>query len=124
MNTGEMDPIVVVAVIGFIQAVTLVLLSWLLARVGRVKKDAAETKEQIVNHHPKQPNYREQQDARHEETRKWFLTLFKKIGTVEKELHKRIDNVNETANELLTGFIENRERIESLEDTTSKGKKR
>lgn len=116
------DPIVIVAIIGFFQAITLAFLTWLLARVGRIKKDTAETKDQVVNHHPKSPNMRVENDRRHEETRRWFTAILKRMNTMERNVHNRVDGIAGTVDELLTGFLENRERIEDIEKTNG-GKK-
>lgn len=108
-----MNPMVWVAIIGAFQAITLAFLTWIFARVGSVKKAAIETKDQIVNHHPKSPNFRDENDKRHNETRGWFNLLLGKLNRMDKTL----DAQGETIDQLLTGFLENRERIEDIEDT-------
>lgn len=105
--------LIIVSLIGFVQVLTLEF-------VRRNKKDVKAVKDQIVNHHPKSPNFRDENDKRHSETRSWFTLLLRKTSSIEK----RLDSQDETLDELLTGFLENRERIEDIESTQqSKGKK-
>jgi hypothetical protein len=113
MNEVFQNPLVTVAVIGFLQAVTLTLLSWMLSKISKVKKDGEATRDQIVNDHPKTPNFREENDRRHEETRGWFTTLFKQNNTITN----RLDKHGELLDELTTGFLQNRERIEDIEQS-------
>jgi hypothetical protein len=62
---------VVVAIITTIGAVLVALLSVQNARIGRIRKDAAETREQVANNHVdasgKPINLREEADERHAE---------------------------------------------------------
>lgn len=115
-----MDSNVLIAIIGagslIINTVVASVLGVVLKRTKDIRDDASATKEQIVNHHAEHPNFREENDRRHEETRKWFAALFRKINKVEHTVHSRIDNISNEVSDLLTGFIENRERIERLEN--------
>lgn len=104
-------------VLALIQAVTLGLLTLVVKRSKRIKEDVADTKDQVVNHHPQQPNFRDQQDTRHNETRNLFARMMKELKQVERHLSKRLGNVEKLADDLATGFLQNRERIEDIERT-------
>lgn len=112
-------PTVLVAVISATQVIILAVLGWLFKRIGTIKKDSAATKEQIVNHHPSQPNFREENDKRHNETRGWFSALFRQQAAT----NRRLDAHGVLLDDLTTGFLENRERIENIEDTQGKARK-
>jgi len=75
---------VLIALIGCTQAVLVALVSVLAVRVGRVQRDAAATREQVVNDHS--TNMREENDTRHNETRSWFRDLRRDIGGIREEL--------------------------------------
>lgn len=109
--------LVIVALIGFAQAVTLTILGFLFKRLDKVKKDTEATKDQIVNHHPTQPNFREESDRRHDETKRWFSGLAKLIRTVESSLNTRMHDVEKAVTDLVELGTENRQRIIHLEDT-------
>jgi len=98
-----------VAVIGggslILSGVTASLLGFVFSRLGKIRKDTKATSHHIVNDHGNK-NFREENDGRHAET----LQLF---STVNQTLI-RIEDMNAA---LLTGWWENRERIEDIEDT-------
>lgn len=104
-----------VAVIGgtslILSAVTASLLGFVFSRLGKIRKDTKETSKQIVNDHGDR-NFRDENDGRHAQT----LRLF---GTVNSKLN-RIEDMNGA---LLTGWFENRVRIEDIEDTLGGRKK-
>lgn len=109
--------------ISFIGSITLIINALIatisgiiLQKLRKTNRSVEATKEQILNHHDPSPNYREQQDLRHEETRRWFTTIFRKINKVEENVNERFDSISSTVDELITGFLANRERIEKLED--------
>ena len=108
------DPIAV-AIIGATQAIIVTLIGVLFSRVGKVRRDAAATRDQIVNHHPDQPNFREENDTRHAETRGWFRDLKRDIGGIREEMRgmRETDRAQER-------------RIQRLEDIeiTDQGRKR
>lgn len=115
MNPADHSPIIttggmiIIAVIGAVQAVTIAL-------IARQGKNTKAVRDQIVNHHPTQPNFREENDSRHAETRSWFRALFTKMV----HLERRMSVVESQQDTLMTGFMENRSRIEDIEDTQSK----
>lgn len=112
-----MDTEVLVAIVGAAQAVTLGVLGLLGARLSKVQRDASATRDQIVNHHPKTPNFRDENDKRHAETKRWFNGLWLKINSMETAFNTRLDNVESYVTELIQLGGENRDRIKSLEDT-------
>ena len=71
---------VVVAIIGALQAVLIVLISRLSHRVTQVKRDAAVTRENVVNDHT--TNLRDENDTRHADVRRWFTKLERSIGGI------------------------------------------
>lgn len=81
-----------VALIAFAQAVTLALIGIVAARVGRVRRDATATRQdtaavrdQIVNDHG-DINFRDENDRRHGETRRWWHETRRDIGGIREEL--------------------------------------
>lgn len=109
--------VVLVAIIGFAQAVTLAILGIVSSKLQSIKKDASATRDQIVNHHPKTPNFRDENDRRHAETRRWFAGLVSRITSMESAFNSRLDNVEGYITELIQLGGENRDRIKSLENT-------
>lgn len=91
MNFDPSDA-VILGVIGFVQVVVLAMLAIILKRAETTKKDVAATKEQIVNDHSKNPNFREENDRRHDETRKWVGQLRRQQTDTNRRL-RRIDDM-------------------------------
>ena len=114
-----MDSNVVVALIVATQAIILSVLGFIFKRLSTVKNDARATKDQIVNHHPETPNFRDENDRRHAETKGWFALLFKR----QDKIFERMDNVESMNEQLLEYALENRVRIENVEDTQKGSKK-
>lgn len=79
------DPIAV-ALITATQAVVVALIGVLFTRLGKVRRDAEETRNQIVNDHPAQPNFRDENDERHAETRSWWDEVRRDLGGIREEL--------------------------------------
>lgn len=109
----DISDVVVLGIIGFVQAVVIAMLGIILKRAESTKKDVAATKEQIVNDHPKQPNFREENDRRHDETRKWFWALWRTQETTNKKLEEHDDMLVYLAN----GYRGNRSDIDEIQDT-------
>lgn len=117
-----MDPELTKIILGgmaTLQAITIAIAGMVLKQGHTIRTASIATKEQIVNDHPKQPNFREENDRRHAETRGWFTLLLRKVTTLERQQESH----GATLDELMTGFLENRERIESIEDT-AKGERK
>lgn len=104
---------VLIALIGAFQAISLPILAFILKRLSTVRNDARATKDQIVNHHPETPNFRDENDRRHAETKSWFRLLFNR----QEKLFQKVESMETTQTELIGMALENRERIERTEDT-------
>ncbi len=98
--------LIVIAVIGAFQAITIALISRNNSKTRRIDSDVQQVKDQIVNHHPKSPNFRDENDGRHAETKRWI-----------KDLSDKMDNVTRLTEMLYDGYVSNRRRIQSIEDT-------
>lgn len=98
--------LIVIAVIGAIQAISIAFISRQSNKQKRIAADVKDVRDQIVNHHPKAPNFRDENDGRHEETRRWFRTL-----------QGDIEEIKLTQKMLVEGFLANRKRIQDIEDT-------
>jgi hypothetical protein len=110
--TFDPSDAVILGVVGFVQVVVLAMLGIILKRAETTKKDVRDTKEQIVNDHPKTPNYRDENDSRHAETRNWFWALWNQQARINKKLEEQDDMLVYLA----TGYDSNRGRIEDLEN--------
>lgn len=96
-----MSDVIVVAVLGAMQAITLTLINRNSKRskrteeaVTEVGKDAKAAKEQVVNNHD--TNLREENDKRHSETLRWFSALSAKFDRQENRLDRyalRLDGI-------------------------------
>lgn len=108
---------VLIAIILAMQAILVALIARTDVRLTKIKRATEATKDQIVNHHPEQPNMREENDSRHEETKRWFSTVFNRLVNFERRVNNKLEKVEKDVNDLMEGFLENRDRIEDLEDT-------
>lgn len=91
MNFDTSDA-VILGLIGFVQVVVLAMLAIILKRAETTKRDVAATKEQIVNDHPPKPNFRDENDSRHAETKRWVEQLHRKQSLQDRRL-SRIDDM-------------------------------
>jgi predicted Holliday junction resolvase-like endonuclease len=109
---------IVLAVIGFVQVVVIAMLAIILKRAETTKKDVAATKEQIVNDHPQTPNFREENDRRHNETKEWFLNVWRR----QEGLNKKVSEIEDTVVYLATGYANNRDDIDQIQDYVTEKK--
>ena len=110
---------IVLGCLASLQAITIAIVGMLFKQGDNIKKSTEATKEQIVNHHPEQPNFREENDLRHRETKRWFMQLSTKVATIQGDMDAGFRNLHERWDELTTWALENRQRIESIETTAN-----
>ncbi|MDF2826860.1 MAG: hypothetical protein K0R01_143 [Mycobacterium sp.] len=77
---------VTVAVVGVVGPVIILSIRKVRRSTEAVAEDAAATREQVVNHHPRAPNLREENDGRHAETLRLFQEVRKDIGGMRSDL--------------------------------------
>ena len=83
---------VVLGLISFVQVVVITMLGIILKRAETTKRDVAATKEQLVNDHPRSPNFRDENDSRHAETKRWIGEL-KHKQRIQDRRFNRIDDM-------------------------------
>ena len=103
-----MSEVIVIAILGFMQAVTLAVLALLSKRTNKVAKDSEETHAQIVNHHPNTPNYRVESDTRYSETMEWFSTLSSKIDSQSIRLTRAVKRIDKLEDETESQYVPRR----------------
>lgn len=110
-----MSEAVLIQILIGVQALLLALIGIfapiMVRRLGHVRKDASETKEQVVNHH--KSNMREDMD-KHSDT----------LNHVRGDLTRFMTSTTHMMHDLLELGTENRRRIISLEDTEISERKR
>lgn len=76
------EPVIValVSAAALVLVATIGLIARVNVQVTRVRRDAAEAKDQVTNDHSK--NLRHELDDRHAETRGWFRRLERSIGGI------------------------------------------
>ena len=103
-----MSEAVTLAILGFMQAVTLGALALLSKRTNKVAKNSEETHAQIVNHHPNTPNYRVENDSRYNETMEWFATLSSKIDSQGIRLTRAVKRLDKIEDEMEPSYVSRR----------------
>lgn len=85
-----MTEAVQVALIYAVQGITVALLGAVAVRLGKVRRDAAAVRDQVVNDHydddGKPIIMRDENDRRHNETKGWFAELRRDIGGIRRDI--------------------------------------
>lgn len=75
-----------IAVLAGVQAVMVAAIGAGALSLRKVRADTVATREQVVNHHPESPNFREESDGRHAETLALFREVRRDIGGIRSDL--------------------------------------